>query len=325
MATNQIGIKNSNIIVPYTANTKQSKILDISSYVTGTGWTSANSVAKFHADSSGNWWIDLSITGSFSAGATSKVVSVAGITFKNGTNNWALSVLAGGSAPYTGSAEASRNSNTIGLYATTSATLFEISGSAPLASEPTWASLGTTAAAALEGALPVDVYIPPASAGIAGLVNNVVGNTAGTPILGKTDGVAVTSGYVGQIIAGSISSTVTGITATGQYADGSITLGLGTYLVPFSMYQVTGSSDTTVETVFNLKASAGSATVTTMIKAAGLIRPSDGSANGVVMGAVGMCHVVVTSSATIKAECTTLLGGTLYTANLDAIQAIRIA
>jgi hypothetical protein len=186
----------------------------------------------------------------------------------------------------------------------------------------TWSNLGSSSNArwrvrktSAGAAVGFGHYVPGVSSGLV--------PAAGLP--GRTDGQAVAQGMVGEKIAGSVSSTVTGITATGQYADGSIPLGLGTYLVPFSIYQVTGSSDTTVETVFNLKASAGSATVTTMIKAVGLIRPSDGYTNGVVMGAVGMCHVVVTSSATIKAECTTLLGGTLYTANLDAIQAIRIA
>jgi len=60
-----------------------------------------------------------------------------------------------------------------------------------------------------DNAAPVDVYIPPASEGIAGLVNNVAGNTAGTPILGKTDGVAVASGYVGYITKTLGSSNIT--------------------------------------------------------------------------------------------------------------------
>jgi hypothetical protein len=44
-------------------------------------------------------------------------------------------------------------------------------GTVLLESEPTWASLGTTAAAALEGVLPVDVYIPSATDTAAGLLS----------------------------------------------------------------------------------------------------------------------------------------------------------
>jgi len=100
--------------------------------------------------------------------------------------------LAGGTAiPISGLAR--ENTSYFNVYhASVDETYYCISGDVILNSEPTWA------AANMEGVTAVDVYIPPASAGIAGLVNNAAGNTAGTPILGKTDGVAVAAGYVGE-------------------------------------------------------------------------------------------------------------------------------
>ncbi len=50
----------------------------------------------------------------------------------------------------------------------------------------------------------VDVYIPAASAGVSGLVNNAAGNLAGTPIKCRTDGVAVSAGDLGQILTNTV-------------------------------------------------------------------------------------------------------------------------
>lgn len=55
----------------------------------------------------------------------------------------------------------------------------------------------------------VDVYIPSASSGIAGLVDNTAGNTAGTPILGRTDGQDIPSGYIGEYKFAKCTSAVT--------------------------------------------------------------------------------------------------------------------
>lgn len=74
---------------------------------------------------------------------------------------------------------------------------------------------------------PVDVFIPPAAAGIQGLVNNTAGNTVGTPILGRTDGQAVASGYVGERVGTVYSGTSGGSSASTQ----SITsAGSGSYV-----------------------------------------------------------------------------------------------
>lgn len=80
----------------------------------------------------------------------------------------------------------------------------------------------------------VDIYIPPASAGIAGLVNNVAGNTAGTPILGKTDGVAVAGGYVGEKITWtSAPSTQSLSTSDSDWINATFTLTPGIWLIQY--------------------------------------------------------------------------------------------
>ena len=81
-----------------------------------------------------------------------------------------------------------------------------------------------------DNAAPVDVYIPPASAGIAGLVNNVVGNTSGTPILGKTDGVAVAIGNIGEIVYSSTPENVSTSSVSEMALTASKTLNKGSYL-----------------------------------------------------------------------------------------------
>jgi hypothetical protein len=258
MTTNQLGIRNSNIIVPYTAATKQTKWLDISSAVsTSNTWTAHKSaLARFTADSNGIWWMEARISADTGTGGTkraSQAFTISGVTFADLTasstkqsataNKYEAGVtdLSSGTSVYI-------LSNSSSFTVISSATDFngvDTYISCQLKQEPTWASFGTTAAAALEGVLPVSVYIPPASAGIAGLVNNVAGNTAGTPILGKTDGVAVASGYVGEII--SADGTPAGAT-TGQWMDGGCagaSLGSGIWDIQ-ALHQSSGQANTNI-------------------------------------------------------------------------------
>jgi hypothetical protein len=134
------------------------------------------------------------------------------------------------------------------LKPVTPTTARHASGDVELNAEPTT----YTTAANMEGVVAADVYIPPASAGIQGLVNNLAGNTLGTPILGKTDGVAVADGYVGQMVGtehasttvGSSFSTQSNTALTNTAADVvSVTLQPGLYIVSvaFSGYQSDGA------------------------------------------------------------------------------------
>lgn len=84
----------------------------------------------------------------------------------------------------------------------------------------------------------------------AGLVNNTPGNTAGTPILGKTDGAAVGAGIVGQVINVSSSITPTYISVTDSvYSDiggASLPLSVGTWLVYAGItFEIDGISGST--------------------------------------------------------------------------------
>jgi hypothetical protein len=101
-----------------------------------------------------------------------------------------------------------------------------ISGDVELDAEPTT----YTTTANMEGVVAADVYIAPAAAGTAGLVNNVAGNTVGTPILGRIDGGTVAAGYVGQEVKSTwvnISLTANTDTSMGVLTD----LGKGRWIV----------------------------------------------------------------------------------------------
>ena len=219
MTTNQLGIRNSNIIVPYTAATKRTKEVALSLSGTNYSSTSFASGVAF-ADSAGVWRISLNISANTSSSSSGTIV-ISGVSF-SGSQVVASLPNGGSSSAYT-----ANGNGTITWSSTANSTNILLSETLLLASKPTWAD------ANMEGVLPVDVYIPPASAGIAGLVNNVAGNTAGTPILGKTDGVAVASGYMGEKIAGSLSGSSS---LTASAADwSSITLTAGTWLVLYSV------------------------------------------------------------------------------------------
>jgi hypothetical protein len=194
--SNIIGLRSGNVIVPYTSVTKRTKqvSLTITSNVGGNDWTTAAAVGLAYADSSGSWRLVFNIDGTFASTLTSAKILINGVVFSaTGSTSQPVSVLVGGTSPFTGSGQTTQNSTEILGFGAATATAWRFSGDVALASEPTWA------AANMEGVIAADVYIAPASAGTAGLVNNVAGNTTGTPILGRTDGAAIGAGYVGEI------------------------------------------------------------------------------------------------------------------------------
>jgi hypothetical protein len=129
-------------------------------------------------------------TGSQSIADNASVeITVTGVAIKNDTyvtwNATARMLASSDNLPASGSVDESANkfyvNNISGSTATV--TYVAITGSVLLNAEPTWASLGTTAAAALEGVLPVDVYIAPATATSAGLVDTQAQSFAGNKTL----------------------------------------------------------------------------------------------------------------------------------------------
>jgi len=177
MTTNQLGIRNSNIIVPYTAATKRTKQMDFSAagLITGTSsWSTTKAVALAYADSNGVWRLIFNVRGTTSSSSAISVTfgSTAAVVFA-ATAAQSVAVQCEGSAPYTGSGSTGISNANLGLYSTTAATIWVMSGDVELASKPTWAD------ANMEGVLPVDVYIPPASASIDGIVNTGVQSFSG--------------------------------------------------------------------------------------------------------------------------------------------------
>ncbi len=177
MASNQLGIRNSNVFVPYTASTKATKWISVTDpthiTLTGTGITTSTitrAVIKAYADSLGNWHLrfNISLTKASGTGVrTSAVITFAStyaVVFKATTNLY--QAVPFNSSNYGGTGYTTYNTATITIvHPSSDETGYSVLGDVELDSEPTWA------AANMEGALPVDVYIPPASGSTAGLVD----------------------------------------------------------------------------------------------------------------------------------------------------------
>jgi hypothetical protein len=176
----------------------------------------------------------------------------------------------------------------------------------------------------MEGVVAADVYIPPASVGVSGLVNNTSGNTVGTPIKGKTDGVAVASGYVGEILGWTNLGTSSNLTAGGgatQIGTATLTLSPGVYFVSITGDMSAGTVDATRCTIgFDL--SSGSATQT-IIGHQDCHIQADTSGRG-TLGFSYSAFFYVTSTAVVKVMGTAT-GANITGARTRAGAAMRIA
>jgi hypothetical protein len=229
MGSTKLGIMGNNVIVPYMATTKRTKAIALTSSDVAAGANLSNLSFKvgyiiIHADSAGNWFAEgnFSLTVDY-ASASSWVLNIPNLVCKTGSGYYQEVSLQSSVGVF------------LNVYASGSAITIEstgnLSGNAKytfvafrlaLNAEPTT----YTIAANMEGILAADVYIAPASAGIAGLVNNVAGNTAGTPILGKTDGIPVLDTHVGGIKVATLAGISQGSPVVDTYYDDSGTLSL---------------------------------------------------------------------------------------------------
>jgi len=241
MANNIIGVKNNNTIVPYQAATKRTKALNVAAYITAgvnaSSLTVTSALAFFYADSSGKWFMDLQANYSATL-ATDKyhIVDITGVTFDATASN------------YQGFAATVDDSNylsvghTHGYVSPDSASLIigygaSVTGETgkrvyvslqqiKLKQEPIWASLGTTAAAALEGVTAVDVYIAPASASVDGIVNRSAQTFAGVKTF--NDGVVLGAGNTAlkcKVLTGTTAAAEGGTTAVAHGLTGNNILG----------------------------------------------------------------------------------------------------
>lgn len=198
--TNQLGIRNSNTIIPLTSSTKRTKEIALTFSSAPTGWATVRAVGIFYADSNGVWRLKFNIEGTLDSANTGALV-VAGVTFyTTGNIRQVCSVNAAGGAPTANYSYTDYSNNGIFWNVTNNVTTIILYGDVELASEPTWASLGTTAAAAMEGVVAVDVYIAPASATSAGLLNYYQEDD--TTLAAATfnwDGTRKTNAFVGRV------------------------------------------------------------------------------------------------------------------------------
>ena len=222
-STNTLGIRNGNQIIPYSGALRRTKQYDLT--ISAANFTPSRAVAIAYADSAGIWRLSFNLQGSVTGTPTAITIAVTGVVFKSGFYQ-ACAIGVSDSGTYR-AWDAFTSSNTGNILCNTvsgGVDFVLVSGDVELNAEPTWA------AANMEGAVNASVYIPAASAGVVGLVNNAVANTAGTPILGKTDGVAVAAGYVGEQRT-LVFNTISAITANPVASSNGISLPAGTWLI----------------------------------------------------------------------------------------------
>jgi len=182
MTTSQIGIRNSNIIVPYTATTKRTKELTVASFASATSkGTIASSPARIicYADSVGRWRLrfnlNIDLTGDTNLNSYVDF-TIVGVTFAaSATGSISVLIVNNSLVPQSGGGDARGSTNTIRVWTTATGQYIYMSGDVPLSAEPTT----YTTAANMEGVLPVDVYIPPASVSVDGIVNTGVQSFSG--------------------------------------------------------------------------------------------------------------------------------------------------
>lgn len=249
-------------IVPLQNMTKRSKALNVAPYLSAGAYLSSLSVTKatamFYADSNGVWFVDMTAVYSGNlATAQYHIIALAGVVFEATTNNYQQVTGWVDDSTYmaTGAPTSFVFPNTGNISVGYGATVTGESGKSvylrlcgvQLNAEPTWTSLGTTWAAIAETVGDVTAYIPPCAAATSGIINNDPTNTAGNLVLGRTSGVAVPAGYVGEVITGSATVTnytyivTRGLNVYG--ADVTLTLNKGVYLLYVKSTCNTSDSD----------------------------------------------------------------------------------
>jgi hypothetical protein len=98
MSTNLLGIKNSNLIIPYTAAQRRTKKVDFTFSNTPAGWTLAYGYGIAYADSSGNWRLVFNCGANFSP-ASLITFTIDGVTAISGQKAICVSDGAFGLAP----------------------------------------------------------------------------------------------------------------------------------------------------------------------------------------------------------------------------------
>jgi len=214
--SNIIGYRKGNTIIPYQAATKRTKFLDLSSKISlNLGATSISNIVAngyAYADSDGQWW--LACTGSVDVDSASQnyiELLFDGVSFPSGTNA-AQNIDGGDSYQATKVcyiALAVAGGNIMRFFFDGLVLGLGWNMNIKLASKPDWAD------ANMDGVVSADIWISPASAGIAGLVDNTAGNTGGTPIKGSINGSAPAISDIGyEIVEHCTVATVTTVADT---------------------------------------------------------------------------------------------------------------
>jgi hypothetical protein len=223
--SNVLGVSSSNVFIPLTASTKRTKEVTLS--LSGTNYSSTNFASGVaFADSAGVWRIALNIN-AVTSSATSGTIVISGISF-SGSQVVASLPNGGASSAYT-----TNGNGTITWSSTSNSTNILLSETLLLTSKPTWADTN------MEGVLPVDVYIPPVSSGVAGIfpaTNAELDNVTATR-LGLKDYLAdKASGTNDLAYNGGVKAT---ISLTSDSAGGSLTTVYRAVLIP---YQTQGNT-----------------------------------------------------------------------------------
>jgi len=173
-----------------------------------------------YADSTGKWRLAFNIVGAVGSSTAEQIISVTGVTFLSTEDQGIAAGELGGTPSWGICVKNTSNIRSIAAAAGTNGRY--LSGDVALNAEPTWA------AANMEGALPVDVWIAPVVPGTS------AGIVPATGLPGNTTGNAIAAGYVGQALG----TEDTGTNGSSFYTASTTALGGGTSAVTVVTYTV---------------------------------------------------------------------------------------
>jgi hypothetical protein len=201
--SNILGIRNNNVIVPYTAATKRTKELNLASVITTTDWTCSNAIGRFEADSAGQWRLIVSGKMVKDSGTTTSsiVIAIANVdfTFDEDIGITVWNSGAGNYKPAAGRANGSTGTIDVISDGSTAYDRVIFTVNVVLTAEPTT----YTTAANIEGVTAVDVLIPFGQTGMTGETSEDTtngtswdGTTANLSTLSLTKGKWLVSGNI---------------------------------------------------------------------------------------------------------------------------------
>lgn len=257
MTTAIAGQRAGNMIVPYSQTTQRTKEVSLTFSNTPTGWSLVRGVGIAYKDSNNVYKLNFNVVANITSN-TNGSFDIDGVTFKNVSAFYqACSVASDSVTNKDARAYTIPNASTISVSYENAATSVRVSGDVELDSKPSWFD------ANVENPIDASVWIEPASKTKVGLMtteaqafSGVKTFESGAKVKGRTDGVAVGAGYVGE--EAELATDVATCNGVGNTLIVTKTLGVGTWLVIASTNAAMNTAQTGHKSTIGIKGTAGS-------------------------------------------------------------------